>query len=76
MRPGLSARVVIRRGANKDALIAPRTALDLTGTPKARLASGKFVSVTVGACNAQDCIVTSGLEEGQRLARADQETNV
>lgn len=77
MRPGLSARVVIRRSSNKMALFAPRVALDLTsGGPRARLSGGKFVPVKVGACNAQECIVISGLEEGQQLARVDQESNV
>ncbi len=77
MRPGLSARVVINRGKNKNALIAPRVALDLTGTtPKARLSGGKYVAVKVGACNAQECVVLSGLEEGQPLSRVDQESNV
>jgi hypothetical protein len=77
MRPGLSARVVIRRNANKTALLAPRVALDLTGqVPRARLSGGKFVPVKVGTCNAQECIVLSGLEEGQHLSRVDQESNV
>jgi len=77
MRPGLSARVVIRRSANRMALLAPRVALDLTSEgQRARLSSGKFVPVKVGACNAQECIVLSGLEEGQQLARVDQESNV
>ena len=77
MRPGLSARVVIRRSANRMALLAPRVALDLTSEgQRARLSSGKFVPVKVGACNAQECIVLSGLEEGQQLARVDRESNV
>ena len=77
MRPGLSARVVIREQAASSALLAPRVALDLTSpTPRARLSSGKFVPVKLGACNAQECVVTGGLEEGQHLARVDQESNV
>jgi multidrug resistance efflux pump len=77
MRPGLSARVVIREQSLRNALLAPRVALDLGGTtPRARLSTGKFVPVKLGSCNAQECVVTSGLEEGQRLARADEEANV
>ena len=77
MRPGLSARVVIREQSAPSALIAPRVALDLSpSNPRARLSSGKFVPVKLGACNAQECVVASGLEEGQRLSRADQESNV
>ncbi|HEX7152886.1 MAG TPA: HlyD family efflux transporter periplasmic adaptor subunit [Thermoanaerobaculia bacterium] len=68
MRPGLSARVVVDRGAAK-ALLAPRAALDFSGKePLAHLANGEKKAIKVGACNAQECIVTSGLEEGERLA--------
>lgn len=68
MRPGLSARVVVRREAIPNALLVPRAALTITGKDtKAKLAGGKDVDVKLGSCNAQDCIVTSGLEEGERL---------
>jgi multidrug efflux pump subunit AcrA (membrane-fusion protein) len=70
MRPGLSARVVVRREARPAALLAPRAALDLSGkAPRARLETGEMKEVKLGSCNAQDCIVVSGLEEGARLAR-------
>jgi multidrug resistance efflux pump len=69
MRPGLSARVVVHRNAQRSVLLAPRAAIDLSGaTPRAKLASGSMKDVKLGACNAQDCVVTSGLEEGERLA--------
>ncbi|HEX3108591.1 MAG TPA: efflux RND transporter periplasmic adaptor subunit [Thermoanaerobaculia bacterium] len=68
MRPGLSARVEIDRESKSDVLVAPRAALDFSGkTPRARLSGGKFVNVDVGSCNAQECVVTSGLQEGARL---------
>jgi HlyD family secretion protein len=68
MRPGLSARVEVDREAKNGVLIAPRAAFDFSGkAPRARLSGGKLVNVTLGSCNAQDCIVTSGLEEGSRL---------
>ena len=77
MRPSLSARVSIRREATPNRLIASRAALDLTGsTPRARLASGRTVSIKVGSCNAQECVVTQGLEEGQRLGRMDEAEDV
>ncbi len=72
MRPGLSARVVIRTQSIPDALIAPRAALEIT--PKktyAHLSGGNKTEVTIGACDAQECVVTRGLEEGQRLERAN-----
>ena len=76
MRPGLSARVVIRGESSPGRLIASRAALDLSGKePKARLGTGKIVPVKLGPCNAQDCVVMSGLEEGQRLMRIDEATN-
>jgi len=69
MRPGLSARIVVRRSSQAQALLAPRAAIDFSGkTPRARLASGGTKDVKLGACNAQDCVVTSGLEDGERLA--------
>ena len=77
MRPGLSARVVIHRKGNGSALLASRAALDLTGTtPRARLSNGKFTNVKLGPCNAQECVILGGLEEGQYLSRVDQEANV
>jgi len=69
MRPGLSARVVIRSEAQRDALLVSRAALDFDGTsPRVRLAGGRLVPVKVGACNAQECVVLEGLQEGQRIA--------
>jgi multidrug resistance efflux pump len=72
MRPGLSARVVVNAAANPDALLVPRAALDFSSlsAPKARLAGGKLVPVTLGPCNAQECVVKSGLNDGERLGHA------
>jgi len=67
MRPGLSARVVVRRESVPNALLVPRAALDFTAkTPRARKLGGELIDVKLGACNAQDCVVTSGLEEGAK----------
>lgn len=71
MRPGLSSRVVVHAMTERNALLAPRAALDLSGTkPRARLASGKSVDVVLGACNAQECVVKSGLSEGESMGHA------
>jgi HlyD family secretion protein len=68
MRPGLSARVVVRRDAKQSVLLAPRAAIDVSAkTPRARLNGGTMKDVQLGPCNAQDCIVLGGLEEGARL---------
>ncbi len=68
MRPGLSARVIVRRTAADNILLAPRSALDLNGKqPHALLADGSTRVVGIGACNAQECVVTDGLREGEAL---------
>jgi multidrug resistance efflux pump len=68
MRPGLSARIVAHRQNQAKTLLAPRAAIDFSATPKAHLANGSTKEVKLGPCNAQDCVVLSGLEEGDRLA--------
>lgn len=68
MRPGLSARIVVQREARPSQLLAPRAAIDFTASAaRVRLAGGEMKDVKVGACNAQECVV-SGLDEGTRLA--------
>ena len=68
MRPGLSTRVEIRREVRPNVLIAPRAAIDWSAkSPRARLDSGRLINVVLGSCNAQECVVKSGLEEGARL---------
>lgn len=69
MRPGLSARVTVRREARAGVLLAPRAAIDFSGQkPRVKLAGGEMKDVQLGACNAQECIVTAGLDEDARLA--------
>jgi HlyD family secretion protein len=69
MRPGLSARVVVKRDEKRATLLAPRAAIDFSAaSPRAHLVSGKTADVKLGPCNAQDCIVLTGLEEDQKLA--------
>jgi HlyD family secretion protein len=69
MRPGLSARIVVGRETQQSALLAPRSAIDFSNaSPRARLAGGEVKEVKLGSCNAQDCVVISGLAEGEKLA--------
>lgn len=69
MRPGLSARAVVHREAQKGVLLVPRAALDLSGAgARAHLRSGRMKDVQLGACNAQDCVVAGGLDEGEQLS--------
>jgi multidrug resistance efflux pump len=71
MRPGLSSRVVIRSMTQPNALLVPRAALDYATTkPRVHLANGKTADVVLGACNAQECVVKSGLNEGDTLGHA------
>jgi multidrug resistance efflux pump len=69
MRPGLSARVVVRRATQPHTLLAPRAAIEFTEkNARVRLADGTAQDVKLGACNAQDCIVIDGVKEGEKLA--------
>lgn len=74
MRPGLSARVTVHRERKSNVMLAPRASLDFA-TSSALLEGGKRVPVTLGSCNAQECVVLKGLQEGQRLARIGDETD-
>jgi len=68
MRPGLSARVVVHREVQRDALLVPRAAVDFSNAnPRVLLAGGSRADVKLGSCNAQDCVVLSGLNEGDRV---------
>jgi multidrug resistance efflux pump len=71
MRPGMSVKVEVRRPSREDVLIAPRAGLDFSSAkPRARLASGKDVDVTLGGCNRESCVVESGLADGAKLRPA------
>ncbi len=68
MRVGLSARVIVHRSVQKDVLLVPRASLDFHGREaRALLADGHFSVVSLGACNAQECVVTGGLHDGEDL---------
>jgi multidrug resistance efflux pump len=71
MRPGMSVKIEVRSPAQQSVLLAPREGLDFAlATPRARLASGEEVDVTLGACNRDHCVVLGGVEEGARLRAA------
>ena len=68
MRPGMSVKVEARPKVLEDALVAPRAGLDLAGPhPRARLASGQVVEVTLGSCNRDTCVVEGGVPDGALL---------
>jgi HlyD family secretion protein len=71
MRPGLSARVAVHAMRQANALLVPRAAIDFSGTkPRAYRADGKRTGVILGACNAQECVVQRGLNDGEPLGHA------
>jgi multidrug efflux pump subunit AcrA (membrane-fusion protein) len=68
MRPGMSVKVEVETARQSGALLAPRAALDMSADrPRAALAKGGDAEVRLGPCNASECVVESGLEEGTRL---------
>jgi HlyD family secretion protein len=70
MRPGYSVRVTVERRREPDVLLVPRASIDRGGEkPRLLLGDGKSVEVELGECNPFECIVSSGVEEGVRLAR-------
>lgn len=72
MRPGYSVRVRVPRVVATGALLASRGAVRRVGDRVLlTLAGGATREVTLGPCNAQDCVITAGAREGERLARAE-----
>jgi multidrug resistance efflux pump len=68
MRPGMSVKVEIDARTIEDALLVPRAALDLTvDPPHAMLRGGGSNEVRLGPCDAQECVVEQGLEDGTPL---------
>jgi multidrug resistance efflux pump len=69
MRPGLSVRVEVVRGAWPQALVVPRGAVRFEkGEPVASRAGLAGASpIRVGACTPVECVVEKGLAEGDRV---------
>jgi multidrug resistance efflux pump len=69
MRPGLSVRVEVLRASWPKALSVPRSAVRFEKQgPVVRRASGATASVRLAACTPLECVVESGLAEGDRVA--------
>jgi HlyD family secretion protein len=69
MRPGLSVRVEVVRGAWETALSVPRGAVRFEKDgPAVRRRSGEIVKVRLAACTPVECVVESGLAEGDRVS--------
>jgi multidrug resistance efflux pump len=71
MRPGMSVRAEVLSPEVREALLAPRAALDLSANPpRALLAGGGSAPVRLGPCSAGECVV-EGVKEGTRLRSRD-----
>jgi multidrug efflux pump subunit AcrA (membrane-fusion protein) len=69
MRPGLSVRVEVVRGTWEKALSVPRGAVRFEKDgPVVRRAGGDATKVTLRACTPVECVVESGLAEGDRVS--------
>lgn len=72
MIPGMSVRLEIEVETLDDVLIAPRESIARVDDAwRVRLGDGRWAEVELGPCDARGCLVLSGLEEGERLARSD-----
>ncbi len=69
MRPGLSVRVEVVRRSWAKALVVPRGSVrfDPDGT-RVRRAAGSLIKVKLAGCTPLECVVESGLTEGDRVA--------
>jgi HlyD family secretion protein len=69
MRPGLSVRVEVVRGAWATALSVPRGAVRFEKDgPVVSRGGGKVAKVRLAACTPVECVVESGLAEGDRVS--------
>ena len=68
MWPGMSVEVELHRPAAAG-LVVPRGAVVFAGDrARVRLAGGALRDVTLGACDAQACVVAKGVAAGERVA--------
>jgi hypothetical protein len=63
----MSVKVELHGAPIAGAVVVPRGALIFDKQVKARLADGSLRDVTVGACDAQGCVVEKGLSEGEAV---------
>ncbi len=69
MRPGLSVRIEVVRGSWERALAVPRGAVRFgEHGPVVRRAGGDEARVQLAACTPVECVVESGLAEGDRVS--------
>lgn len=65
MRPGMSVKVAVRTQQRADAMLAARSALTFTDEGVLlRLANGDMTEVTIGPCNALECVIEQDTSAG------------
>ena len=65
--PGMSVRVEVEK-RHSESLLVPRAAVDLGAPePRALRRNGGWTEIEIGSCSAQNCVLVSGLIEGERL---------
>jgi HlyD family secretion protein len=68
MRPGMSVRIEVVRASWKDALVVPRASVEWRdGRAFATRVRGGAVELRLGACTPVECVLESGLSEGERV---------
>jgi len=68
MRPGMSVLVEVEAARREDVLLVPRSTVELdVDRARVYLSGGGDAEVELGQCNASECILLDGLEEGTRL---------
>jgi multidrug efflux pump subunit AcrA (membrane-fusion protein) len=74
MRPGMSVKVIVRNSFENQLLI-PRTSLvwetgDSQAAVKVQTLEGTWLTLSLGSCNVEVCIVRKGIEEGTLVGNA------
>ena len=68
MRPGMSVLVEVEAARREDVLLVPRVAVEHgDGDARVHLSGGGDAEVELGQCNAMECVLLDGIEEGTRL---------
>jgi HlyD family secretion protein len=69
-RPGMSARVEVIADQRPEVVLVPRQALLVGEGAAVALAGGGRQAITLGPCNAEECVASAGIEPGVRLRKA------
>jgi multidrug efflux pump subunit AcrA (membrane-fusion protein) len=66
MRPGMSVKVEVPLAKQPAGIVVPRGAITLDDNQaRVRLGSGELRDVKLGACDAQRCVIETGISDGE-----------